>query len=293
VLLVAVRVIVAAQRAQDLGQVVHHKAVTAGEHLAPDDVDFPAGDVEMDAVEEGGVVELVGQLAKQIRMLEHVGHGVLGVAHEDHGCLGAQRLDAPREGLVGHVVLHDVDQGLVHALLLSGELVKGDTIPVADQADLSGRVVHEQLGNRHLAAGNQDAVRRELRVDVRFAGSLWAKFDQVVVALAKRDQADQLGQLAAAAEHLGIEADALDQQVDPLVGGELLAGLHIAVKIEMGQLDRLEGRQDPGSGVLVFTELILEVGDAPDAADQQLGVFFDRARIDKHLLMPRFENWAS
>src|SRR5690606_31712610 len=122
----------------------------------------------------------------------------------------------------------------------------------ADQAYLSGRVVHEQLGNRNLAAGDQDAVRRELRVDVRFAGSLGAKLDQVVVALAKRDQADQLGQLAALAEHLRVEADALHQQVDPLVGGELFAGLNIAVEIEMGELDRLEGRQDPGAGAFVF-----------------------------------------
>jgi hypothetical protein len=80
-------------------------------------------------------------------------------------------------------------------------------------------------------------------------------------------------QLAALAEHLRVEADALHQQVDPLVGGELLAGLDVAVEIEVGELDRLEGRQDPGAGVLVLGELVLEVGNAPDAADQQLGVF--------------------
>ncbi len=175
----------------------------------------------MDSVKKCRVVELVGQLAKKVRVLEHVGHGVPSVAHEHHGRLRAQRLDAPRKGLVGHIVLHDVHQGLVRALLFSGKLVEGDTVPVADQADLSSRIVYEQLGNRDLAAGDQNAVGRELRVDVRFAGPFGAKFDQVVVALAKRDQADQLDQLAALAEHLRVESDALHKQVDPLVDGIL------------------------------------------------------------------------
>ena len=208
---------------------------------------------------------------------------MLGIAHEHHGGLRAQRLDASREGLVGHVVFHDINQGLVDALLLSGKLIKGNAVPVTDQTDLSGRVVYEQLGNRDLAAGDQDAVGRELRVDVGFAGSLGAKFNQVVVTFAKRDQADQLGQLAALAEHLRVEADALHQQVDPLVGGELFAGFNIAVEIEMGELDRLEGRQDPRAGAFVFGKLIFQISDAPHAADQELGVFFYRSGINKNL----------
>jgi hypothetical protein len=44
--------------------------------------------------------------------------------------------------------------------------------------------------------------------------------------------AGPVGELVALAEHLRIEADALDQQVDPLIGRELLAGLQIAVEIK-------------------------------------------------------------
>ena len=150
--------------------------------------------------------------------MQHVGHGVLRVADKDHRRLRAQRLDAAREGLVGHVVLQDVDQRLVDALLLAGELVKGHHIPVADQPDLAGGVVDEELGHGHLAARDQDAVRGELGVDVGLAGALWPQLDQVVVALAEGDQAHQLHQLAAPAEQLRVEADALHQQVDPLVG---------------------------------------------------------------------------
>jgi hypothetical protein len=110
-----------------------------------------------------------------------------------------------------------------------------------------------------------------------------AKLDQVVVSLAKRDQADQLGQLAALAEHLRIKADALHQQVDPLVGGELLAGLNVAVEIEMGQLNRLESGQDPRAGAFVFGKLIFQISNAPHSADQQVGVFFHRSGINKNL----------
>ena len=231
----------------------------------------------MNTVEERGIIKFVGQFAKQIRVLEHVGHGVLGVADKDHGGLCAQRLHTPREGFIGHVVFHDVDQGLVHPLLLAGKLVEGDTIPVADQANLTGGVVHEQLGNRNFSAGDENTVGRELGVNMGLAGSLGAQLDQVVIAFAKRDQAEQLGQLVAPAEHFRVEADTLQEQVHPLVNGELLAGLEVAIKVKVGELDRLEGRQDPRTGVLVLGEFILEIGYAPHAADQELGMLLDGA----------------
>lgn len=92
-----------------------------------------------------------------------------------------------------------------------------------------------------------------------------------------------MGQLAALAEHLRVEADALHQQVDPLAGGELFAGFNIAAEIEMGELDRLEGRQDPGAGAFVFGKLIFQISNAPHSADQELGVLFHRSGINKNL----------
>jgi hypothetical protein len=136
----------AAQRPQNLGQVIDHEAISAGKHLAPDDVHFPAWDVAMDPIEECGVVEFFGQWIEQVRMLEHVGHRMLGIADKHHGCLGAQRLHPARERFVGHVVLHDVDQRLVDALLLASEFIKGHHIPVAHQAQLAGELLTNNLG---------------------------------------------------------------------------------------------------------------------------------------------------
>ena len=145
---------------------------------------------------------------------------------------------------------------LVGPLVPSGELVERDEIPVAHQADPSGAVVDEQLGHRDLAARDQDAVRRELGIDVRLASPFRAELDQVVVALAIGDQAHQLHQLAAPAEELGVEADALDQQIDPFVRGELPARGQVAVEIEVRELDRLERLQDPRADLFVLGVLV-------------------------------------
>ena len=95
-------------------------------------------------------------------MPEHVGDGVLGVSDEHHRRLGPERLDAAREAFVGHIVLHDVDERLVDPLLSAGELVEGHDVPISNEANLARGIVHEELWDRHLAAGNQDAVWREL-----------------------------------------------------------------------------------------------------------------------------------
>ena len=232
-LTVLIGIIVVPHRAQDFRKIVHHEAIAVGEHLAPNDVHLPARDVEVDPVQKGRIVELVWQLIEQVRMLQHVRHGMPGVPHEHHGRFGPQGFHAPGEGLVGHVVLHDVDQGLVDALLLAGKLIKSYAVPVAHQADLAAGVIHKQLGYGDFTTGYQDPMGRELRVDVGFTRPLGAKFNKVVVPLAKRDQADQLGQLAAPPKHLRVKADTLDQQVNPLIGAELLPRGNVGVIVEV------------------------------------------------------------
>ena len=118
---------------------------------------------------------------------------------------------------------------------------------------------------------------------MRFAGPLRPEFDDVVIPFAKRNQPDQLQQFAAAAECLGVEADALNQHIDPFVGRETLASRDVLVEIESGQLDGLQRFQQPGYAIF-FRMLVLDVSDAPDAADQQLGMFLDRVRRDDDLL---------
>src|SRR5699024_3677817 len=126
------------------------------------------------------------------------------------------------------------------ALLLTGELIEGDDVPVADKTEAAVGVVDEELGDSDLAAGDEHAVGRELREDVRLASPLRAKLDKVVVALDERDQPYELDELVSPAEQLGVESDGLDQQVDPIVRGELAPGCGVGVELEVGELDRLQ-----------------------------------------------------
>ena len=192
VLLVSIGVIGATHGPQHLGDVVDDETVAGGEHLAADGVHLPAGDVEVQPVEVGGVVIGLGQFVEEVGVFEHVGHVVRGVAHEHHRRFGPEGLDAPGERLVRHVVLHDVDQRLVGALPLAGELVEGNHIPVADQPDAAVGVVDEEFRDGDLSAGDQHAVGRELGVDVGLACALRPELDEVVVALDERDKADEL-----------------------------------------------------------------------------------------------------
>ena len=145
-----VGVVLRPHRLEDFGDVVDDEPVAVGEHIAADDVDFPAGDVLVQAVEVGRVVVRLGKLVEQIGVLKHVRHGVRGVADEDHGGFGSERLDTTRKRPVRHVVLHDIDERLVGALLLACELIERDDVPVSDQADAPVGVVDEQLRNGDL-----------------------------------------------------------------------------------------------------------------------------------------------
>ena len=87
---------------------------------------------------------------KQVRVLKHVGQRYADVLPtKTIDASAPSGFDTPREGLVGHVIFHDVDKRLVHPFLLSGKFIKGDHIPVADQADFAGRIIDKQLRNGH------------------------------------------------------------------------------------------------------------------------------------------------
>ena len=83
---------------------------------------------------------------------------------------------------------------------------------------------------------------------------------------------------------LGVEADGLHEQVDPLVGGEPAARLEVVVEVELRQLDWLDRAEDPRHDALVVAVEVLDVADAPHAADQELGMRLDGRGLDDHAL---------
>lgn len=290
--LIAVRVVRRTHRLEHLGDVVDHEPIAIREHLPADGVNLPSRDVMVEPVEVARVVIALGQLVEQVGVLEHVRNGVRGVAHEHHRRLCAKRLDSAGERRVRHVVLHDVDERLVRALLLAGELVERHDLPVTDETKPPVGVVDEQLRHGDLAAGDEHAVRRELREDVRLARALGAELDEVVASLDERDEPDQLDELGPPAEQLGVEPDGLHEQVDPLVAGELPPCSQVALKVEVRQLDRLDRAEDPRSDSCVVGVEILDVADTPDPPTSSFGCALIVTGSTSMPLMPRLANSA-
>ena len=125
-------------------------------------------------------------------------------------------------------------------------------------------------------------MRREFGIDMRLAGALWSKLDQIVVAFHERDHAHQVQEFGAVAEQIRVESDRLHQQVDPLPRGELRAHGQIVFAVIMRHLHGHEPMQTPRHLVAVAGIGVYQRAHAPDARDQQLGILVHRNGIDNH-----------
>ena len=187
------------------------------------------------------------------------------------------------EPLVRHVVLEDVHDVALWPLSLARELVERHAVPKANEPDLLGGVVEEQLRGRYLPAADQDAVRRELAEHVALARALGAQLHEVVVALAVRDEAREHEELGATAQLLRREARGPDDRVDPLVRGEGHSPHAIGVQIEERHLDGLEPVEQERRLVLRLVGRVREVADAPHAAHEQATVLPHGVGVHQHV----------
>src|ERR1035437_5821342 len=167
---------------QHLSEVIDDEPIAIGEKLVTDWGNLPPWVVGMYAIEKCGVNIFVWERFKEMRVLEHVGNGLLSIPHEDHRSLSRKLLDTARKGSVGHEVLHNVNQSLINPLVLAGELVEANAVPVAHETNLPRGVVDEKLRRSDLRTRNQHPMRRKLRIDVRLACALRSQLEKVVVA---------------------------------------------------------------------------------------------------------------
>ena len=281
---VEVSIILESHEFENLGEVVDDEAELTGEHFVADDVHFPAGEVEVDAVQEGGVLIAGGEVVKEVGLFEQVGDAFAGVADEHHGGIGGYLVGSPGEGVVGHVVLHYVHQGFIGFLTFSGELVEGDNIPVAHQAEAAVAVVHEEFGQADFTAGDEDAVGGELAENVGLAGAFGTQLDEVVVVFAVGDDAGQLEEFVSLPQLFGIEPQALYEEVDPLLQGEFPPEFLVGIQFHMRNLYGLEGVDYPGNMVLVVFVEVFNVQNAPDTADKKFGMLPDVLPVDDDFL---------
>ena len=124
--------VVIPQLVQHGGYIVCNQSVSGRKAVLLQNPDFPPGIIQVDAVEESPFDEGSGNGLKQMRVFQHIGHGVLGVSHKYHRRAGFMRPLASVKRFVGQVILHGVYQHGIHvAAFLLLEFVPCHHVPVA------------------------------------------------------------------------------------------------------------------------------------------------------------------
>ena len=147
----------------------------------------------MEAVEERQVLHLHGEGGEEVAGAYQHLHIGLDVADEDERCQRRDFLPAPAEATRFHVVFQQVDGLRVRQTDEPRHLVEGHGVPKPHQAyPSSPNVGDEEAGHGHLAAGDQDGVRRHLPVYVALARPARAELHEIVVVLHQGDEADEI-----------------------------------------------------------------------------------------------------
>ena len=218
--------VVIPQLVQHGGYVVRYQPVSGRKAVLLQNSDFPSGIIQVDAVEEGSFDEGRGNGLKQVRVFQHIRHGVLGISHEYHRCAGFMCPLATVERLVGQVVLHGVYQHGIHvSAFLLLELVPCYHVPVAHQPQYLLVALHldKQPGRGYIASADQHAVGRQFLEHVALACAFRPQLHKIVIVFHMRQQPCQRDEFLAAVHHLRVQADRVHQEVQPFLRGEVPA----------------------------------------------------------------------
>ena len=150
-------IVLAAQLAQRLGQVIHYKAVMVGKELVPRLGDLPAGQVKVEAIDQCHVLHFFRQGLEQCAGAHQHVHGLVDVPVVDYGGFGDQFLPAPAKAATFHIVLEDLDGRLV-AKADASHLVKGNHIPHSYETHPACAHIVKEVGHGGLAARDQDGI---------------------------------------------------------------------------------------------------------------------------------------
>ena len=128
-------------------------------------------------------VKKAGSLQQHINTL-------IDVAHKDHRGIGRLLFFATGKGAGSHIVFHDLNAVFVLEAN-TGNFIKGYAIPKAYQAHCVLAHVIEEVRNGRLPTGNQNTVRRNLFVEMRFTSATRPKLTEVEVVFDQRDHPEK------------------------------------------------------------------------------------------------------
>src|SRR6266700_3585995 len=194
---------------------------------------FPTWQREVDAVEKGHIFpDRIRQWGEKMGGAHHHFYRLIRVTEHGDRCRSRYCVLPSSKGARLTVRFQGGDDLFRHLLQVC-YLVKGDSIPQANQPDFPCRHVIEEVGNSRWTR-QENGVRVEFLVGIGFTSSARAKFHKVVVRFAQGDQPDQKQQLEPPLEMRWFEADTAHQQVDPLVGAQLVPTLPVVFEVESG-----------------------------------------------------------
>ena len=107
---------------------------------------------------------------------------------------------------------------------------------------------------------------------MRLSGTFRSELNNIVIALAKRNQPGEEVKLCAPVKLAWVEAHCLDEQIGPFFAGEFAPCGKKAFQVECRKLHRLESAQKPRVDALFLHMGIFHVRDAPYPAYQQFGI---------------------
>ena len=259
------------QLTDELGQVVRNEAVVIGKVLRTEFRDLPAWYIAMHSIKEGCIGSHFRweRIKKAGCLQEHI-HALIDVSDKDHRGTGSLLLFTTGKRARCHVVLHDLDAIFVFEVNPS-DLIKRHAIPQTHEADgLPGHVI-KQVCHCRLPAGNKDAIRRDLFIQVTLTGASRAEFTEVEVVLYQRNHSCQQEPFFAVIQHIRFHADRAQHDIHPFFLCECLSTLLQLIDVHMGHLNRGKlSNLDRIPVFLIFLDvLVIQLQNAPDAAAEQ------------------------
>ena len=273
----------------DLAEVVRDEAVVLGQGTWMNLGNLPSRKIAVKPVDECFYLEEIGKRLEQVVVLL-VRQFRLDVDIADHhdGGEGQNFLFTPAEFGVLHVALHDRHQGFWVGEVGVGDLIEHHRITTPDHADLAVGVIDKEARRGCLSSRENRNVVALIAVDVRFACFPGSKFDAVVVGLDHRHEPPQVKQLFAPGHRFRIQANRVDEEVQPLARLKVLPLVDVFVDVDDRNLERCELRDFEGADLFVVDlGFVVRQGDgSPHATRQQHWVLPNEAfgNVDEALV---------
>ena len=133
-----------------------------------------------------------------------------------------------------------------------------------------GHVIKE-VGNRCLSAGNQNTIRRNLLIYVRFTGRAWSQFAKVKIVLYQRNHTGNQQPLCSLTEAIRLQTSRTKQNIHPFILSKGFSSILYLIHIYMWHLNRCQFTNAERLSIfLIFLDkFILHLQDTPDTATEQ------------------------